>query len=195
MKKIQTIPIILIVLLSIFSLTVFYSCTEKKPNFIRNGNNKIVQVELAENAESMERDSEFLIETAAIKLTDIELGRLACKKSQNAKVIELALAMEAAHQEELQELQILAAHRKIALKPALDEQMHEQVAELSAKPASDFDKAFTSLLVSRHKNAIMLFEKRIRETKDIEINNWIDKTLPALRKQLEHSEICEKICA
>ena len=199
MKKIQSIPILLIVLLSVFSIVVFFSCTENRTRKVTytlgTDAQDIARIANQENVESKESDAEFLSESAANNLMEIKLAQLAQQKSRNEDIIMLGNLMEAEHIKALQEVKTLAAGRHISIPANIDDRTQKQYDDLSGKTTDEFDREYTKLLVNGHKEVIMLFEKRIRETKDIDINNWIEKTLPALRKHLEHSEICEKKCA
>lgn len=196
MKKIQSIPVALIVLASMFSVVVFFSCTGNRiqQTAVKTAlsGKDIAHIEQQEFVASRESDAEFLSETAAINLREIKMGQLARQKSTNEEIILLANTMEAEHLKTLQEIEALAAQKNINLPLEVNETIKKHYEQLNVASGVDFDKAYTRLLINGHREAIMLFEKRIRETKDIDINNWIEKTLPSLRKYLEHSEQCEK---
>jgi putative membrane protein len=197
MKKIQSVTLMLSIVFSAFSFSVFLSCSENKMKAgtqSRYSATSHTTTDQDMTAENNNGDYQFIKETAALCISEIKLAQLAQQKSNNTAVIQLACALENVQTIALQELGDLAEHKQITLSDQNDAFTSSTWQDLNARTAADFDRAFTGTLVKAHSEAIMLFEKRIRETTDLDINNWIEKTLPALRHTLEHAELCEKKC-
>ncbi len=195
MKRIQTIPILLSILFSAFSFFVLISCNENKSSAgvqNRYAGKPHADAEEAMLNDNKNNDTQFLIETAALCISEIRLAQMAQQKSSNAAVVRLGSALEQSQSLALQELAVLAASKHIVLPDQEDVMVHQAFEELNTRIANDFDRAFTGTLLRVHSEAIMLFENRIRETTDLDINNWIEKTLPGLRQTLEQAELCEK---
>lgn len=191
MKKIQTVPLTLMILVSLLSLG-FFSCTKM------NDRQVLIPVAGAQDAILFDQNAElladqlFLNEALINSMAEISAAKLARKKSKNAGIIALSYQLEKDHQLYLQELETFAEKKHILL-PKLDQQLVQQkLAGLAEKNEFEFDKEYCRHQINSHKIAIMLYERQIRETSDIGINNWIEKTLPGLRATLESTELCLK---
>ncbi len=139
-----------------------------------------------------EKDAAFMTEAAEISLTEIKFGKLAQQKSKNADVKALGKMMEEDHQKALEELKTLAQNKQVTLPAEMSQDMQKKYDDLNAKGMKEFDREYTDMMVSGHEDAVSLFEKTLKDTKDVDMNNWIEKTLPVLRVHLEHSEMCAK---
>lgn len=176
-----------------FALTVI-SCNEgematKKEDSKEVADNKN---EARIDNNNQEKDAAFLTEVAEINLTEIKFGQLAQQKSKNTEVKALGKMMEEDHKKTLEELKTLAQNKQVTLPTEISQDMQKKYDDLNAKNLKDFDKEYTDMMVSGHKDAVALFEKTLKDTKDVDINNWIEKTLPGLRMHLEHAEMCLK---
>lgn len=135
-----------------------------------------------------EDDSKFAVEAASGGMAEVELGELARQKSRDAKVKEFAAMMITDHSKANGELKALAVSKNIALPetPGSDEQKIKE--NLTKKTGKEFDKAYVDEMVSDHKKDVKLFEDARSAVKDPDLLSFIDKTLPVLKKHLQHIE-------
>lgn len=139
-----------------------------------------------------EEDSKFAVAAASGGLAEVELGHLAEQKSTNPNVKQFGSMMVTDHSKANDELGALAKSKNITLPPVPgnDEQMVK--SDLSGKSGKDFDKAYIDEMVNDHKKDVKLFEDARSTVKDPDLLTYIDKTLPVLKKHLQHVERIEK---
>lgn len=141
-----------------------------------------------------EKDAGFLVNAAEINMEEIQLGQLAQSKGSISDVKDLGKMMEADHTNVLNELNALAKTKNITLPATYTEKIQQAYEKLNEKTGKEFDKAYCDMMVKGHKDAIDVFEKASNNAEDADIKQWATATLPALRKHLEHSEACQKVC-
>lgn len=139
---------------------------------------------LARDAQS-HPDHEFLTRAAASNLAEIEAGRLAAEKAENADVKQFGKHMVEDHTQAQQKLQELAQMEKVSLPQEPDAKHREQMDRLQGLSGAEFDKAFMGLMVEDHKKAVSLFETASQQAKDEQVKGYAEKTLPVLKEHLE----------
>ncbi len=143
---------------------------------------------------STEKDAQFLVNAAEINREEISLGQLAQQKGNMSHVKELGKMMEDEHTKSLADVTALAKTKSISLPTSQTYKGLDAYEKLNKKSGSDFEKAYSNMMVSGHKDAIALFEKAATECSDLEIKAWASETLPALRRHLDQSLICQNQC-
>lgn len=143
-----------------------------------------------------EKDTQFLVNAAAINLEEISLGQLAQQKSsaEMNHLKKLGKMMEDAHKKSLAELTAMAQLKNISLPTSQTENGKMVYKKLNEKSGTDFGKEYSGLMVNGHKDAIALFEKASVDCSDPEIRAWATATLPTLRIHLDQSLICQTQC-
>jgi putative membrane protein len=139
------------------------------------------------NKNDDEKNAAFLVKATEINLEEINLGKLAQKKSTNKDVKELGKMMETAHTKALADLQKLAAKKSISIPTELTQDAKNAHEKLDGKSEKDFNKDYADKMVSGHKDAIDLFEKESTESSDEDIRTWATTMLPELRAHLDHA--------
>lgn len=134
------------------------------------------------------KDADFLVDAAEVNMEEIRLGQLAQQMGTTSYVKDLGKKMEDAHTGFLGDLKQLAKSKNITLPSAPTDNAQADYSDLSSKSGNNFDKAYTDLMVSKHNDAIELFERASSECTDIDIKNWASISLPELRAHLNHSE-------
>ena len=134
--------------------------------------------------DSLEDDSSYLVAAAEINRAEVELSKLAQKKSTNADVKALAKMMETAHTKAESDVKALAGKKNITIPVALTEDKQEEYNKLNEKTGNDFDKAFADDLVDGHEKAVSKIEKAAEKAKDPDIKMWAANMLPALKEHL-----------
>lgn len=132
-------------------------------------------------------DAEFVVKAAENNMAQIQLGQLAQQNGRTAHVKELGKTMENAHTSSQRDLSALANSKKISIPTATTNNTRKAYDDLRQKTGDDFDKAYTRMMVSDHKDAISSFEKAAKDSEDSEIKNWATATLPGLRRHLDRT--------
>ncbi|WP_235894439.1 DUF4142 domain-containing protein [Flavobacterium zepuense] len=144
-----------------------------------------------EATDSLEDDSQYLVDAAEVDMKEIELGKLAQTKSTNADVKALAAMMITAHTKAAADTKALADKKGITLPASLTEKGQDKYADFNDKTGHDFDKAYTDAMVDGHEKTIDKIEKASEKAKDPDIRMWAANMLPELRKHLEHSKMAK----
>lgn len=135
---------------------------------------------------SMAEDREFVMEAASGGLMEVALGKLAATNAASAQVKEFGRMMVADHTKANAELKAVAAKKDITISASPIEKHQKHIDELKGKKGADFDKAYVELMVDDHKEDIDHFEDETTEGKDADVKAFASKTLPVLKKHLEH---------
>jgi len=136
-------------------------------------------------------DSDYLVAAAETDLMEIELGKLALKKSTNPKVKELANMMIDQHTKASTATKSLASNKQIALPAALTDKGKEAYDDLDKKTGKDFDDAYADKMVDGHEDAISKIKDASEHAKDAEVRQWAADMLPTLNTHLEHSKMLQ----
>ncbi|MCW3080999.1 DUF4142 domain-containing protein [Segetibacter sp.] len=135
---------------------------------------------------SMAADREFVMEAASGGLMEVALGKLAATNASSVQVKEFGQMMVADHTKANAELKAVAARKDVMISPSPIEKHQKHIDELKAKKGADFDKAYVKLMVEDHKEDIEHFEDESSEGNDADVKAFATKTLPVLKKHLEH---------
>jgi putative membrane protein len=146
------------------------------------------------NNNKQEKDAEFLVKAAEINLEEISLGQLAQQNGRTTHVKELGKMMEDAHTKSLNDLTALAKKKMITIPTSPTNNSQEAYKKLNEKSGNDFDKQYADMMVSGHKDAIVVFEKASTDCSDSDIKEWATAMLPNLRTHLDHAIDCQKKC-
>ena len=145
-----------------------------------------------EATDSLEDDSQYLVDAAEVDMKEIELGKLAETKSTNADIKALAKMMIDAHTKASAATKDLAAKKGITLPAALTDKGEDARKDLNDKTGADFDKAYADAMVDGHEKTIKEIEKASEKAKDPDVRTWAAQMLPELRKHLEHSKMAKE---
>ena len=129
-------------------------------------------------------DAKFAVAAANGGMAEVELGKLAQQKAQNAQVKNFGAMMVEDHSKANAELIDLAKSKKIVLPDSISADEQKLKAELESKSGADFDKAYVQAMLDDHKKDIADFEQARKIVKYPEMSAFIDKTLPVLKKHL-----------
>ncbi|HVE57775.1 MAG TPA: DUF4142 domain-containing protein [Pyrinomonadaceae bacterium] len=125
----------------------------------------------------------FWTKAAQGGMAEVELGKLALQKAQNADVKKFAQMMVTDHTKANDELKALAAKKSVVL--PTDIGSHKStVDDLSKLSGADFDKAYVDAMVDDHKEDVEFFDDNT-DNSDADIKAFTTKTLPTLKKHLE----------
>lgn len=145
-----------------------------------------------EATDSLEDDSQYLVDAAEVDMKEIELGKLAQTKSANADVKALGKMMVDAHTKATATTKALADKKGITLPASATEKVQDAYSDLNDKTGVDFDKAYADKMVDGHEKMIDKMEKASEKAKDPDVRMWAANMLPELRKHLEHSKMTKE---
>ena len=133
-------------------------------------------------------DLKFVEEAAAGGLAEVELGKLAQQKAQNADVKKFAERMVADHSKANDQLKPIAAAKNVALPDAPDKKHRKEMDKLAKLDGEKFDREYMKHAVSDHKKDVKEFEKEAKKGKDNDVKNFASNTLPTLEEHLRLAE-------
>lgn len=137
------------------------------------------------NASNVARvQDNFWTQAAYGGMAEVELGRLAATKAQNAEVKKFASMMVADHTKANAELKTLAAKKSVVLPTELDSDHKSLMEDLNGLSGAEFDKRYVDAMVEDHEETIELFENNA-DNDDADIKAFAAKTLPALKSHFE----------
>lgn len=142
--------------------------------------------------DSLEDDSQYLVDAAEVDMKEIELGKLAQTKSTNPDVKALGKMMVDAHTKASATTKDLAAKKNITLPAAVTDKGQDAFKDLNDKSGADFDKAYADAMVDGHEKTIDKITKASEKAKDADIRMWAANMLPELKKHLEHAKMTKE---
>jgi putative membrane protein len=137
-----------------------------------------------------ERDAQFLVNATEIHMEEIGLAKLAQQKGTTSPIKELGRTIEQTHQNALDELTTLAKKKKITIPNTITDQGDESYRALNEKVGDDFNESYAKLMIEKHEDAITVYEKGSKKSRDKQITEWANSTLTALRKDLSAARDC-----
>jgi putative membrane protein len=144
---------------------------------------------LAESKKTAVTTDEFVEHAATAGAAEVELSKLALKKSQNSAVRDFAQKMVTDHTKAAGELRMVATKENIKVPAAPDATLAATIDKLSKEQGAAFDRAFATRMLQDHQEAVTLFEKAASQS-DINpaIRQFASTTLPTLRGHLDHAK-------
>jgi len=127
----------------------------------------------------------FVTEAASGGMAEVELGKLASTKSQNADVKKFAEMMVTDHSKANDELKSLASKKNITLPTAPIAKHQSVIQKLQGMSGADFDKAYVDDMLEDHEKDVAEFEKQSQSNPDADVKAFAAKTLPTLKKHLD----------
>ena len=130
-------------------------------------------------------DLAFMNDAAPGGMAEVELGKLAAQKAQNAEVKAFGQKMVEDHSKAGEELKALAAQKKVMLPADVLPTHKEVMAKLSKLSGADFDKEYVAAMVAAHEKDVAAFENVSKTAADADVKAFATKTLPTLKMHLE----------
>jgi len=138
-------------------------------------------------ADLAKADQEFFQKAAAGGMFEVEAGKLAESRGQDAQVKSFGAMLVKDHSAANDELKALAGRKGVALPTALPADKRKDLDKLGQ--SKDFDKDFIKEVgLKDHRKDIDLFEKASKDAKDPDVKAFAAKTLPTLKAHREHAE-------
>ena len=130
------------------------------------------------------KDKDFLKKAAEINLTEIELGKVAERVSNDPNIKKMAAMIVKDHSNANQKLERLAASKGVILPNAIPSSEKNALSAIEKQQGDKFNKEFLSFNMKGHEKAISLFEKEASRTQDPDIKAWAQKMIPDLKEHL-----------
>jgi putative membrane protein len=137
-------------------------------------------------------ESKFMTETASGGMMEVEIGKIAEEKAQSPAVKQLAGHMVKDHTKLNEELKELAAKKQITISSSMSDDHKETMEKIAKKTGNDFDKEYIDQMVKAHKKDVDKFESAAKDSKDNDVKEWAQRSLPTLRHHLEMAEKLKK---
>jgi putative membrane protein len=128
---------------------------------------------------------DFWSEAAIGGMAEVELGRLASQKAQNADVKKFAQMMVTDHSKANDELKSIAQKKNIVLPTALDSKHQSDISKFQSASGADFDKQYVDAMVEDHEKDVAFFQRQSETGTDPDAKAFATKTLPVLKKHLD----------
>jgi putative membrane protein len=134
-------------------------------------------------------DRKAIMDMAMSNMAEVEMGKMAQSKSQNAEVKAFAQKMVDDHGKALTEVQTLAQSKGVTLPTELDAKHKAMAAKLEKANGDAFDKAYTKQGgVAAHKETLAKLQKASKAAKDADVKGQVDKMIPVVQEHLKHAE-------
>ena len=130
-------------------------------------------------------DLAFMNAAAPGGMAEVELGKLAAGKAENAEVKAFAQKMVEDHSKAGEDLKQLAAQKKVSLPPDLMPAHTQLMEKLSKLSGAEFDKEYVKAMVADHNKDVTAFESASKTAGDADLKAFATKTLPTLKMHLE----------
>jgi putative membrane protein len=151
---------------------------------LTNANNSMINnANINANRGAVVQD-DFYTKAAQGGMAEVELGKLALQKSQNAEVKKFAQTMITDHGKANSELKTLAAKKNVTLPAEVSSSQKSMMEDLSKLSGAEFDKKYVEAMVEDHETDVELFEDNT-DNSDADIKAFATKTLPTLKSHLQ----------
>ena len=129
-------------------------------------------------------DIRFLHDAASAGMLEVELGKLASHRSDNAAVRKFSDRMIADHSKAHSKLLTVAKKVGVAVPQELDKKHQDALAKLKGFQGKDFDREYMKAMVKDHKDAVALFEKGAN-AQNQDIRAFAAEVLPTIEDHLK----------
>jgi len=133
-------------------------------------------------------EQEFIGKAIDGNLAGINLSQLAKRVSSNDDVKKFADQLIADHEKMDKGVLDLANKKKVAVATGLSPQQREALAKLSRLSGKDFDREYVDIMVKDHEEAVKMFERCEKDTKDEAVKKLCEDALPKLRDHLKEAK-------
>jgi len=134
-------------------------------------------------------DQKALTDMAVANMAEVEMGKLALQKSQNAEVKSFARQMVDDHGKGLDEVKKVAQAKNVSLPSDLDSKHKALLSKLQGMSGDQFDRAYMEQGGSKaHSEALALVNKTKSGAKDGEVQALAAKLQPTIQQHKGHAD-------
>ena len=135
------------------------------------------------------RDSTAIMDMAMVNMAEVEMGKMAQSKSQNAEVKTFAQQMIDDHGKGLTEVQAVAQAKGITLPTELDAKHKAMAAKLAKLEGEKFDREYMKMGgTGGHKEALAMLNKTEKSAKDADVKGLATKMKPTVEQHLKAAQ-------
>lgn len=131
---------------------------------------------------------DFIKKAAEGNMAEVQLGELAKSHASNPEAKQFAQLMIDDHSKNLEQVRQLAQKKNVALASAPGREEQNQKAELEKLSGAEFDQAYAKLMLNDHSKDVAEFEGVANSSKDADVKNYAEQTLPTLRHHLKMAQ-------
>jgi putative membrane protein len=139
---------------------------------------------MADDTAPSPADRAFLAKAAQGGLMEVAAGKLAAQRGLDPAVKEFGQKMVTDHTAANDRLKSLAGSKQLLLPDTLSEDENAALGKLEGLNGTDFDQAYSQMMVKDHVEDISEFEKEVKKGQDAEVKSFAENTLPTLRHHL-----------
>lgn len=125
-------------------------------------------------------EQHFVTKATQSSLAEVEMGKLAQRRSKDPNVQKFAAQMVKDHGKALEELTALAKRKNLEPSNQLDGDHSTLMHRLGTKPDSEFDAQYGKEMMEAHEKAVTLFSDAAA-LQDNELKAYAKKTLPTIK--------------
>lgn len=134
-------------------------------------------------------DRKAITDMAVANMAEVETGKLALSKSQNAEVKAFAQQMIDDHGKALSDVQTLAQSKGVTLPTELDAKHKAMSAKLEKLNGDAFDKEYMKMAgLKDHKDTHAKLQKISKSAKDADVKAAAEKTIPVVEQHLKAAQ-------
>jgi len=133
-------------------------------------------------------EAEFIRDTRAGNLMQIQLGTVAREKAKNRDVRQFAERMISEHTRLLNQWNTLAVKNGMADKPGMGPRHREKIDQLRKVSGKNFDRAYMTLMIQQHQDEVNYFQNEGRASQSAEVRRLVNDGLPTLEQALSQSK-------
>lgn len=134
----------------------------------------------------------FLIQAADGSMADMQSGKLAAEKATNKRVKDFGAKMTGDHSSVTAEVKSLASAKKVNLSDSLFAETKKEIELTAQKSGNDFDKAYMDMIIKEQQENLLLFSTTYAQTNDEDLKDFISRTYPTLKSQLDLAQEIRK---
>lgn len=132
-----------------------------------------------------EFDAQSVVNAYSSGLKEIRMADTAMVYATTPQIKALAQMLSETHKKLNAQLKDLADKKQITLPANITQSEADDIAKTRDKKRIEFDKDYASEMVSKHRDAISMYEKCAADCTDNDIKSWFASTLPELRSHLD----------
>lgn len=139
-----------------------------------------------------EASSSFLVRVANSGLAEVQMASMAQSKATRQDIKDFAAMLYHDHSLLNEKVKTLASQRNMTLPATVSDDKQSTISSLDKKSGKAFDKEFIDVMIRDHKEGIDLFKKAVQDSKDTEVKNFADQTVPSLQMHLDSAQAIQK---
>jgi len=140
---------------------------------------------LAASGQQNATDTQFVNNAAEGGLAEVQLGQLAEQKGSSQAVKDFGHQMVTDHSKANNELKSVASTMNLTVPDKMNAQDQALYGRLSKLSGAQFDREYIRAMIKDHRTDIAEFRREGERAKDVDVRNFVNKTLPTLEHHLQ----------